>query len=72
MTEVIKVLGWEPENSIEKQRADGAAKDLELLKQMVLAIQGGQEEERANASKSPNMNDLENSPEQESFIEEVF
>jgi len=74
MTDVIKVLGWEPENSIEKQRADGAALDLEFLKNMVLSIQGetsgaGSPQQAANS-----MDDLEldNSPDRESFIEEVF
>ncbi|ODM97856.1 Protein msta, isoform A [Orchesella cincta] len=69
MTEVIKVLGWEPENSIEKQRADGAAQDLQLLKSMVLSIQGDQNE---GAQPSTSMDDMDNSPDRESFIEEVF
>lgn len=39
MTEVIKVLGWESENSIERKRAAGAERDLELLRSAVLSLQ---------------------------------
>lgn len=75
MTEVVKVLGWEPTNSIEKQRADGASRDLEMLKAMVLAIQ---QEEQAEGppdlsqTPKPTMDDFDSNPEGDSFIEEVF
>ncbi len=39
MTEVIKVLGWESHNSIEKRRAIGAERDLEQLRSSVLSLQ---------------------------------
>lgn len=72
MTEVIQVLGWEPENSIERQRADGAARDLEMLKEMVLSIQGQGEKTENGADSTTSKPEFDLSPEQESFIEEVF
>ncbi len=74
MTEVIKVLGWEPENSIERQRAVGAARDLEMLKGMVLSIQGqGEQEQPSNdADSTQSKPEFDIAPEQDSFIEEVF
>lgn len=39
MVEVIKVLGWESVNSIERKRAVGAERDLEHLRSSVLALQ---------------------------------
>jgi len=47
MTEVIKVLGWESEHSIERRRAAGAERDLELLRKAVLTLQESPDSEEA-------------------------
>ncbi|XP_035704567.1 SET domain-containing protein SmydA-8-like [Folsomia candida] len=39
MTEVIKVLGWESQHSIERKRAAGAERDLDNLRKAVLSLQ---------------------------------
>jgi hypothetical protein len=49
MTEVIKVLGWESEHSIERRRAAGAEKDFESLRKAVLTLQESGDSEEAPA-----------------------
>jgi hypothetical protein len=53
MTEVIKVLGWESEYSIERRRSAGAERDLDLLRKAVLTLQeSGEPEEDENLKSS--------------------